>query len=113
MAQLVPHLGNIRKAFSWSFSRFGHRRTAIDLSASAAPLFLVLSLLDDCRHWCHLGLECLDDDCRGSMVELVLQETLATASMYGSGNGDEVRRTYERALEIAVTFNDAPRSFSS
>ncbi|SHG60527.1 Predicted ATPase [Kaistia soli DSM 19436] len=109
VSQLVPHLGNIRKALSWSFSVSGDRRTGTDLASSAGPLFLGLSLLDDCRHWCRLGLNALDDDCRGSMLELSLQETLATALMYGSGNGEEVRRTYERALEIATAHADTGR----
>ena len=45
------HIGNVRSALEWSFSDAGEQDLAWSLSAQAAPLFITLSLLGECRSW--------------------------------------------------------------
>lgn len=101
---LGEHLGNVRAALDWSFgNRESDPRDAvlgIDLAAAAAPVFLRLLLLTECRQWSAKALSCLGDADRGTRREMVLQEALATAAMW-TGAGETVRSAIARALDIA------------
>ena len=105
---LGEHLGNVRAALDWCFgdrdagsSGTGAVRDAalgVDLAAAAAPVLLQLLLLTECHKWSTKALSLLDDRARGSRKELVLQETLAIASMWTRGNGNYVRAAIDRAV---------------
>jgi len=76
------HIGNVRAALEWALSDHGDVVIGIALAASAAPLFVGLSLLGECGHWCERALAVLDDPSRNIRREMVLQEALALALMY-------------------------------
>ena len=48
LSEFGPHIGNVRAALEWAFSDDGDASVAVALAASAAPLFIGLSLLDEC-----------------------------------------------------------------
>jgi predicted ATPase/DNA-binding winged helix-turn-helix (wHTH) protein len=106
LSRYAPHIGNVRAALEWAFSDHGDITVGAELATSAAPLFVGLSLLDECRSWCGQALAALDDTGRGSREEMVLQEALALSSMFTKGNGDEVRAAIERGLALAETLGD-------
>jgi predicted ATPase/DNA-binding winged helix-turn-helix (wHTH) protein len=101
-----PHIGNVRAALEWAFSDRGDVAVGSELATWAAPLFVGLSLLDECRSWCEQALAALDDAGRGTRGEIILQEALALSSMFTKGNGNEVRTAIERGLALAETFDD-------
>lgn len=103
MSVYAPHLGNIRAALDWSFSPVGEPPIGVALAANFAPLFLGLSLLDECERWCERALQVLGEADRGSEQELALQVPLAIASMFTRGNTEEVRTAIETALALAET----------
>jgi predicted ATPase/DNA-binding winged helix-turn-helix (wHTH) protein len=47
----IEYLGNICATLDWTFSASGNLSLGIRLAASSAPLFLGLSMLDECRRW--------------------------------------------------------------
>jgi predicted ATPase len=99
---LGEHLGNVRAALDWCFGdRERDAALGVDLAAAAAPVLVQLLLLTECHQWSTKALSLLDETVRGSRKELVLQETLAIASMWTRGNGIYVRAAIDRALEIA------------
>src|SRR5712675_2782289 len=102
----APHIGNVRAALEWAFSDHGDIAVGVELATWGAPLFVGLSLLDECRNWCEQALAALDDAGRGTRGEMILQEALALSSMFTKGNSDEVRAAIERALALAETFED-------
>jgi predicted ATPase/DNA-binding winged helix-turn-helix (wHTH) protein len=102
----APHIGNVRAALEWAFSSHGDIAIGVELATWAAPLFVGLSLLDECRNWCEQALAGLDDADRGTKREMILQETLALSLMFTKGNSDEVRAAIERGLSLAETFED-------
>jgi predicted ATPase/DNA-binding winged helix-turn-helix (wHTH) protein len=102
----APHIGNVRAALEWAFSDHGDITVGVELATWAAPLFVGLSLLDECRSWCEQALAGLDDTGRGTRREMILEEALALSSMFTKGNGDEVRAAIERGLALAETFED-------
>ena len=99
-------LGNIRAALEWGFSRSGDASIGVAISARAAPLFLSLSLLDECRRCCQRALAVLDENDRGTKRELALQEVLAISSHYTRGESSQVRAALERGVELAETLGD-------
>ena len=105
----APHIGNVRAALGWALSDHGDAAVGIELATSAAPLFIGLSLLGECRGWCERALAALDDASRGTRQEMILQEALAMSSMLTRGNNDQVRAELERGLALAESFEDCGR----
>jgi predicted ATPase/DNA-binding winged helix-turn-helix (wHTH) protein len=102
------YLGTVRAALAWCFAGSeptsadpDRARLGVDLAAACIPLFLELSLLNECHQWSEKALALLDDTTRGSRREMVLQEARATSAIWDRGSGDEVRTAIARGLEIA------------
>ena len=72
----ASHIGNVRAALQWAFSDDGDVTVGVELAAWAAPLFIGLSLLEECSRWCERALAGLDDAARGTRQEMILQEAL-------------------------------------
>lgn len=47
-----PNLDNLRAALRWTLSEEAHAPLAVELAQAAAPVFMQLSLLQDCEDWC-------------------------------------------------------------
>jgi predicted ATPase/DNA-binding winged helix-turn-helix (wHTH) protein len=102
----ASHIGNVRAALEWAFSDGGDVAVGMELATWAVPLFIGLSLLEECKRWCERALACLDDTVRGTRQEMVLQEALALSSMFTQGDADQVRAAIERGLALEETFGD-------
>ena len=102
----APHIGNVRAALDWALSDRGDATAGVELAAWAAPLFVGLSLLEECKRWCAHALGALDDAVRGTRQEMILQEALALSSMFTGGNSGEVQREIERGLALAEALGD-------
>jgi predicted ATPase len=105
----APRMGNVRAALRWALSDHGDVVVGIELATWAAPLFIGLSLLEECRGWCERALAALDDASRGGRQEMILQEALAMSSMLTRGHTDQVRAELERGLALAEAFQDRGR----
>lgn len=105
----APHIGNVRAALGWALSDRGNVAVGIELATWAAPLFIGLSLLEECKSWCERALAALDDASRGTRQEMNLREALAQSLMLTKGNSDQVRAEYERGLALAEVFQDSAR----
>jgi predicted ATPase/DNA-binding winged helix-turn-helix (wHTH) protein len=104
----APHIGNVRAALEWALTDHNDVAVGVELVTWAAPLFVGLSLLEECRRWCERALAALEDGGRGTRQEMILQEALALASMFTKGNSDRVRAAIERGLALAEAFEDRP-----
>ena len=105
----APHIGSVRAALRWALSDYGDVAVGTELATWAAPLFIGLLLLEECRGWCERALAALDDASHGSRQEMILQEALALSSMFTRGNSDQVRAAIERGLALAEAFQDRAR----
>jgi predicted ATPase/DNA-binding winged helix-turn-helix (wHTH) protein len=106
LSALSPHIGNVRASLDWALSDRRDVTIGIELAVSAAPLFIGLSLLEECRRWCERALAVLDHTGRNSRREMVLQEAFALSSMYTSGRNEQIRAALERALMLAAALGD-------
>ena len=105
----AAHIGNVRAALQWAFSDDGDVTLGVELAAWAAPLFVGLSLLEECTWWCERALAGLAAAAQGTRQEMILQEALALSLMYTGGNSGQVREAIERGLRLEETFGDQPR----
>ena len=104
----VMQVGNMRTALAWAFSEAGEGELGIRLAALAAPLFLGLSLLDECHRWCQAALLQLGSQ-EGCPTRLILQEALAVSALFTRVNRDDLRNSIERGLSLARKFDDHER----
>jgi predicted ATPase/DNA-binding winged helix-turn-helix (wHTH) protein len=102
----ASHIGNLRSALGWALSDRGDVAVGVELAAWAAPLFVKLSLLDECRGWCERALAALGDTSRGTRQEMILQEALTQSSMFTKGHSDQVRAAFERGLALVEACQD-------
>jgi predicted ATPase len=105
----APHIGNVRAALGWALADHGDVAVGIELATWAAPLFIRLWLLEECRGWCERALAALNDASRGSGQEMILQEALALSTMHTRGQTDQVRAAIERGLALAEACQDSGR----
>jgi predicted ATPase/DNA-binding winged helix-turn-helix (wHTH) protein len=99
-------LGNVRVALDWCFAETGERTLGVRLAAAAAPLFIEVSLLDECRRWSERALGVLEETERGTRFEMELQAGLGHSLMLTSRNSEEAGAALERGLEIATALGD-------
>jgi predicted ATPase/DNA-binding winged helix-turn-helix (wHTH) protein len=98
------HLGNLRAGLEWCFGgpendTCRDTELGLDLAVASAPVFLELSLWNECLTWSKAALASLPISARGDRRELVLREAFAVSSMFTGG--DDVRASMVRALELA------------
>src|ERR1700758_4869334 len=105
----ASHFGNVRAALGWALSDHGDAAVGIELATWATPLFIRLSLFEECRGWCKRSLAVLDDASRGTRQEMILQEAMAMSSMLTRGHSDQVRSAIERGLALAEACQDHGR----
>jgi predicted ATPase/DNA-binding winged helix-turn-helix (wHTH) protein len=98
---LGEHLGNIRSALEWSFSDRGDVGLGVALAAAAAPLFLEMSLLTECRRWTETALAAHAAVGAGPRCEMELQAALGVSLIHTEGNSAALLNTLKRALELA------------
>ncbi len=99
-------LGNVRAALDWCFSEAGDRALGVELAAVAAPLFIEVSLLDECRRWTERALKVIEESERGTRFEMELQAGLGHSLMLTSRNSEEAGAALERGLDIAAALDD-------
>jgi predicted ATPase/DNA-binding winged helix-turn-helix (wHTH) protein len=104
-------LANIRAALEWSFLDHSDATLGISLAAAAAPLFLKLSLLNECRRWTERALSTLDDATRGSQGEMELQAALGVSLMLTAGHSQQAHAALSRGLELAENLPDRVNRF--
>ncbi|WP_445219491.1 ATP-binding protein [Bradyrhizobium sp. Pa8] len=101
-------LHNVRAALDWCFDTGGDASIGIGLAAAAAPIFLAMSLLIECRRWSERALLAIDPPARGSTEEMHIQAALGLTLMFTRGGSEAARAALSRSLAIAEARGDAP-----
>jgi predicted ATPase/DNA-binding winged helix-turn-helix (wHTH) protein len=102
----LAHVDNVRAALEWCFGASGNRAIGVGLAATAAPVFLAMSLLPECHRWSERAILALDDGTRGGSEEMHLQASLGVSSMQMHGQSDAARAALSRSLGIAEARGD-------
>ncbi|PSO19252.1 winged helix-turn-helix domain-containing protein [Bradyrhizobium sp. MOS003] len=101
-------LHNVRAALEWCFGASGDFVVGIALAAAAAPIFLAMSLLIECRRWSERALLAIDPSSHGSAEEMHIQAALGLTLMFTRGGSEAARAALRRALGIAEARGDTP-----
>ena len=99
-------LHNVRAALDWCFGAGGDIGIGIALAAAAAPIFLAMSLLIECRRWSERALLAMDPASRGSAEEMHIQAALGLTLMFTRGGSEAARGALSRSLALAEARGD-------
>jgi predicted ATPase/DNA-binding winged helix-turn-helix (wHTH) protein len=100
-------LDNLRAALDWAFSPAGDASVGVALTAAAVPLWMHLSLLEECRGRVERALAALAAGAsRDPCHEMKLQAALGASLIY-IRNGPETGAAWTKALEVAERLDNA------
>jgi predicted ATPase/DNA-binding winged helix-turn-helix (wHTH) protein len=106
-------IDNLRAALDWAFSPRGDASIGVALATAAVPLWIDLSLLDECRSRAEQALAVCDMGEGGDpRREMKLYAAVATSCFWGSAGlhaqvvGRELSALWTKALEIAESLGD-------
>jgi predicted ATPase/DNA-binding winged helix-turn-helix (wHTH) protein len=108
LADYGRQIDNLRAALDWTFSPDGDASIGVALSAAAVPLWMHLSLLEECRGRVERALATLGTGAnQDARREMKLQAALAASLMYTRGAVPGIGVAWTKALEIAESLDDA------
>ena len=100
-------IDNLRAALDWAFSAGGDALLGVALTAAAIPLWMQLSLLEECRGRLEKALAALRPGAnRDARTEMKLHAALAASLRYTGGAVSETGAAWTKALEIAESLED-------
>jgi predicted ATPase/DNA-binding winged helix-turn-helix (wHTH) protein len=107
LAEYGPKIDDLRAALDWAFSPAGNPSLGVALTVAAVPLWMQLSLLQECRSRVERALSALDAGAsRDRRREMKLRVALATSSLYTRGRAHDLGAVWTGALEIAEELGD-------
>ncbi|MBV8320503.1 MAG: transcriptional regulator, partial [Hyphomicrobiales bacterium] len=109
LAEYAPKIANLRAALEWAFSPDGDPAIGVALTAAAAPLWIRLSLVDECRSRVEQALAALEAGAdRDTRCEMRLRAALGTSLQFTRGPaGAAVGAAWHKTREIAENLGDA------
>jgi predicted ATPase/DNA-binding winged helix-turn-helix (wHTH) protein len=107
LAAYSDQIDNVRAALEWAFSPKGDAAIGVALTVAAVPLWMHLSLPEECRRRVEQALA----DGRGAIsrdprLDMQLFAALGAALLYTKGPGAEIDAAWTRTLAIAETLGD-------
>jgi predicted ATPase/DNA-binding winged helix-turn-helix (wHTH) protein len=100
-------IDDLRAALDWAFSSHGDTSIGIALTVASVPLWLQLSLMEECRRYVERALSCVGSGLNRDLSrESQLYSALGASLMYAKGPVPETAAAWTRALEIAQTLDD-------
>jgi predicted ATPase/DNA-binding winged helix-turn-helix (wHTH) protein len=101
-------IDDVRSALKWAFSQGGDVSIGVTLTVAAIPLWMHLSLMDECRMCVERALASDRAKLRRSdRDEMRLYTALGAALLYGRGPLPETDDVWSKALQIAERLGDS------
>jgi predicted ATPase/DNA-binding winged helix-turn-helix (wHTH) protein len=108
LADYVQRMDNLRAALDWAFTPGGDASVGVALTAAAVPLWMHLSLMEECRGRVERALAAIAAGAgQDAHREMKLLAALGTSLVYTRGAVSEVDAVTTKALEIAESLGDA------
>ena len=105
-ANYSAHIDNVRAALDWAFSPSGDPATGVALTIASFPLWLNVSLMDECRKHAKRGLDSVTSSAsEGARQEMQLLAALGVA-LYSIGPGPDTKTVWTKVLKIAERLQD-------
>ena len=108
LADYGPRIDNVRAALDWAFSPGGDVSIGVALTAASVPLWLRLSLTEECRGRVERALASVEPGSSGAQYrKMQLYAALGASLMYTKGPVPETGAAWTHALELAEALGDA------
>jgi predicted ATPase/DNA-binding winged helix-turn-helix (wHTH) protein len=104
-------LGNVRAAIAWAFSAGNDPTLATTMWCMAAPFFIELGLIRECKRTCERAIGELPDQFRSTATELRLMDLTAITYFAGSDYDGPLKSVLERGLELSQQLADTASMF--
>jgi predicted ATPase len=106
-AHHVREIDNVRSAIDWLIPDSLNPHIGIQLTAAYAPVWLHLSLMNECRNRCEYALQKVDQaSASQTRLQMWLQIALAASLFDTMGTADRARSLLVAAAEAAESFDD-------
>ena len=105
LARRVREIDNVRAALDWSFSPPGDIAMGVDLTAAYAPVWLHLSLMQECRERCERAL-LAPESASHARLQMWLQIGLGNSLLHTRGPSEQAQTVLTEALESAEALGD-------
>jgi len=100
-------IDNVRAALDWAFSTDGDATIAVALTVAAVPLWLQLSLTQECHSRVQHALARLENAASpATRLLMQLYAALGVTLLHKTGPGPEIKAVWTRVLELAESFED-------
>jgi predicted ATPase/DNA-binding winged helix-turn-helix (wHTH) protein len=107
LAAYSRQIDNLRAALDWAFSPAGDVPVGVALTIAAVPLWVQLSLVQECRGRVERALASLVPEAgRSASQEMKLYAALGASLLYSKGPMLETEAVWAKALEIAEGLGD-------
>ena len=107
LAAHAGHLDNVRAALDWTFSPGGDAAIGVALTVASVPLWMHLSLMEECRARVERALASVNDAPeRDARREMQLYSALGGSLNYARSAVEESDAAWTRALELAERLDD-------
>lgn len=113
VASASPEIDNVRAALAWVVAEQKDDQRVLQMAAAAAPLFIGLSLLAECRRWLTSAAERIRNEEHLTPDAMEVQGSLASVIYFTTGLTDEAFETWTRASRFAQRLGDLPRLLDS
>src|SRR3984893_15165162 len=108
LAAYSRRIDNLRAALDWAFSPSGDASIGVALTAAAVPLWMHLSLMEECRGRVERALAAIAAGVgRDARCEMQLHAALATSLLCTRGAVSEIGEVGTKAFEIAESLGNA------
>ncbi len=109
LADYVPSIDNLRAALDWAFTPGGDASVGVALTAAAVPLWMHLSLMEECRGRVERALAAIAAGAgQDARREMKLSRRVGhVAGVHQAGAVPRVDAVTTKALEIAESLGDA------
>ena len=107
LATYAGHLDNVRAALDWAFSPGGDAAIGVALTVASVPLWMHLSLMEECHVRAKRALASLNDTAGcDPRREMQLYSALGGSLNYARSSVEESDAAWNRALELAERLDD-------
>jgi predicted ATPase/DNA-binding winged helix-turn-helix (wHTH) protein len=105
LASYGRQIGQVRAALDWAFSRIGGAEVGVALTVAAVPLWVHLSLMEECRGRVEQALSGPAES-RDARRNMQLYAALGAALFLTKGSCPEMIAAFARTFEIAESLDD-------
>jgi predicted ATPase/DNA-binding winged helix-turn-helix (wHTH) protein len=108
LSTYAPKIDDLRSALDWAFSPSGDAGAGIALTVAAVPLWLEMSLMEECRERAERALTTLEESAiKDDRRRMHLYAAVAWSQMYTSGSRRDTGAAWATAADIAEALEDA------